>query len=385
VVALEERHAVALLHTRAGTVDARTLAEDVVTEARQLGDARLLSRALLTLGHARMQSDLEHADAPLDEALKSAMADGADAVAVEAWARLAWVRGRTRQGDARTAGAGREVLEALGRRLGSDGRFATALLLNNLGSLEMTAGDFDAARADLRRAVELSEGVDGPRGAELTSAVTNLATASPTRQERARLYARALERLRALVGPDHAETLDNQLIGVLDGDDPRRTAAALAALCPRLVLLRPAARAVRQRCALEWAWQAFAVGDEEQVRAATALVEAPQGAKLEGRDLQLAVWRAVAAHDDLAPWLAAVKADAARERGAAWFHHVSAGDAELLLAAVERALGHEAEADRAASRALQHVEQALTMTGLPYGSLLRRKAFAQAARSAAPP
>lgn len=382
-VALEELHAVALLHTRAGTLDATALAEQVVTEARAFGEQRFLARALLTLGHARMQSDLAQAEAPLDEAVKTAMAEGADAVAVEAWARLAWVRGRSSKGDARAAGAGREVLEALGRRLGTDGRFASALLLNNLGSLEMTAGDFETARADLRRSVELAEGIEGPRGAELTSALTNLATVSTTREERTRLHARALERLRLLVGPDHAETLDNQLVGVLDDDDSGRTLRALAELCPRLVLLRPGSVRVRQRCALEWAWQAFALGDAAQVREAAGLIEAPlDPSALEGLPRQVAVWRALASGDEVTQWLAPLRLEAARERGSAWHHHLYAADAQLLLSAVERALGHEREAVNAALRAQDHVAQALTITGLPYGALLRRKTFAGSLLSA---
>lgn len=371
---LEELQEIALFHTRASTPDAPTHAAAAVDAARRMGDKRQLARALLTLGQARMLRDLEHAAEPLEEAMQLALAHDADVVAVEAWARLAWTRGRKKGGDLASALMGEEVVVALSQRLGNEGRFARALLYNNRGSLKATSGAFEEARADFRRAMELGASIDGPRGAELSTAISNLAITSKDAEERARLHQLALERLRALVGPDDAQTLDKEMTAAFDSSDATRVRTTLATLCPRMAVLRPALHRQRNRCALEWAWQAFALGDFESVRAAAALVD-PDATET---NLLLSVWSALATREDMTRWIEQLRVEASRSRSAAWYEHLYAADAELALSVSESALGRHRAAFTAASRASTHLEQALNQTRLPYGVLTRRRDFALA-------
>ncbi|MFZ5442388.1 MAG: protein kinase domain-containing protein [Myxococcota bacterium] len=375
--AVAQQHEVALVHTRAATGEAQRLAADSVEAARTLGHRRLLARALLTLGHARLQGDVAGAVTPLHEALLTALADGADALAVEAWARHAWARGRSGGVAPARALEGRELMTALSERTGSEGAFARALLFNNAGSLEATAGLFDAARADFREAVALSEGIGGPQGAELATALSNLASLTPERAERARLHGQALERLRTLVGPEHAQTLDKQMTASFDLDEPSAAQRALRELCPRLARLHPALKTQRERCALELAWQSWALGEAEGVQVAASLVSLPPLEKPDGPAGAVAVYLALVEGRDVRSSLEALRREASRPRGDEWYHHLYAADAELVLAA---AAGGDAEAGAAAARADRHVTAALERTGLPYGVLLRRQAHARSGR-----
>jgi eukaryotic-like serine/threonine-protein kinase len=375
--ALAERHAVALLHTRAATAQAPVLAAEAVAAGRALGNRHLLARTLLTLGQSRLKNDRAGAIEPLHEALLLALAEGDDVLAVEAWARHAFARGRSTATDPLRALEGLDVMTAMAQRAGEAGVPAHALLLNNAGSVAMTAGDFTLARTRLEAAATLSERVKGPEAVELVAALTNLALVSSDRGERARRFSRALTRLRELVGEAHAQTLDKTMLAVVDGDEPTLVVHELVELCPRFARLHPALQGSIETCAFQLAWQAFAQGDLEALRVAAALVDLKPVGEGKGPSAAVAVYLALGEHRDLTPALPRLRAEAVEVRGSQWFHHIDAADAELLLAAVAGAVGERAEPPAAAARAQAHLEQALSASA-PHGSLLRRRQWAQA-------
>jgi len=99
----------------AGLADqARAVAATHVARARDIGYRPLLAEALLVEGHAIMLEDRAGAVPILTEATNVAMLAGADAMAVEAWARRAWAQGT--DSDPEGALANVDLVEALAAR-----------------------------------------------------------------------------------------------------------------------------------------------------------------------------------------------------------------------------------------------------------------------------
>ncbi len=380
-LAADEATEAAAVQARAGSARAQPLAQAAVALARQTGEPKLLARALLTLGHARLKDDRAGAVAPLQESYLLALSSGQDALAAEAWARWAWARGRTAPAEALRPLDGLEVMRALAERAGAKGAFARALLVNNAASLALTAGELERARADFATAVELARGVSGPGAIELVTATSNLATVTVERAERTRLFERAVRALAERVGPSHWQTVEKEMLAAFDGDQPREVLARLEELCPRLSALHPSQRGAIERCALELGWQAFALGDLGAVRAASGLVDAPAAQAPEPAWL-LATWAELAqgraAPDRLAALAAVPRPAPESVARSAWYQHLYASDAELLLAQLAFSSGRREQAHAAAERARRHLTRALEQTGAPYGVLLRRKAWVQA-------
>src|SRR6185436_6868085 len=259
--AIDQQIEVAAVHARASTERAVALAEQAAAAARGAGDPRLLARALLVLGHAHMAGDLGGAVAPLDEAMRLAVATGQDELATEAYARRAFSRARTTEGDPRRALDGFELAELIGRRARERGAFSRALLANTAGNVAELAGDLPRARDSFRQASILAREVRGPGAVELATVTANLAMLSSEPGERARLFAEALASVTAAVGPDHPDALLKQLQAIADREDARGVTADLAALCPRAARLHPANAELIDTCAFELAWQATAIGE----------------------------------------------------------------------------------------------------------------------------
>ncbi|MEJ7601462.1 MAG: serine/threonine-protein kinase [Kofleriaceae bacterium] len=367
---LERQIDIAQLHTRAGPGRAIELAEAAVRTARIVAERAPLARALLVLGHARLDSDQAGAIAPLEEATLVALASGRDELAAEAHARKMWAAGFVGSDSLRPLDS-LPLAKAIAQRAGDRGQFARALLANNAGSLKIKAGQFDLARQDFGEALELGRKVTGPEAVELVNTVSNLATIARDRAERSKLFALAVAIIKLAVGPDHSQTLIKQLAAVLDDDDPHRVVRALASLCPRLATLHPQQVAVIETCAFELAWQATALGDAAEVGRAVAVVRSPMRAT-DSRQLALASYAGDVRIQDL---------EAARDRETAkiaslgWFQRIYAADVELALAA--SALPPAARA-RAARAAILHLDQVVAITGAPYGRVLRRRAWAEA-------
>src|SRR5262249_30180205 len=143
-----------------------------VAAARALAYRPLLAEALLVDGHATMMQKRHDAVPLLAEASTVALASGADALAIEAWARRASAVGTDI--DPRMALDGRDLVEALATRVPS-ARFARALLYNNIGQVELASEQPARAQSAFERALTEARGVTGPGAIELMNVRTNLA------------------------------------------------------------------------------------------------------------------------------------------------------------------------------------------------------------------
>jgi serine/threonine protein kinase len=230
-----ERARVLLTAGRSST--AQQIAHGVTTELRAIGYQPLLAESLLIEGDAQRRipraADREAGIALLREATMTALAGHVDAVAIEAWARRAWLEGIDNKPDAL---GGVEVVDAIARRT-SAATFARALLLNNLGSIEFERGRHDEARTSFGRALEVAREVTGPGAVELVAVRRNLARATADVEQRGKLLADAHAELTRLLGPTHPDTLTTEFIhavtGMLRLPD---AAAALATTCERFSL-----------------------------------------------------------------------------------------------------------------------------------------------------
>src|SRR5262249_4930265 len=156
-------------------------------EARATGYRPLVAEALLALGHATMSSSPREQSIPaLSEAMSVALAVGADAQAIEAWARRAWLMGSDDDADPL---AGLDVMAPRAARTPSP--FARALLHNNVGGVELEREHRDRARAEFERALDAARGVSGPGAVELLNVRLNLARVTDDAVRRDRMLADA--------------------------------------------------------------------------------------------------------------------------------------------------------------------------------------------------
>jgi tetratricopeptide (TPR) repeat protein/predicted Ser/Thr protein kinase len=229
VTAIEGRIERARVQLAAGHADeARTGGADAVAAARAIGYRPLLAEALLVEGHALMATeDRGAAVARLTEATTLGLASGSEAIAIEAWARRAWVEGTG--GHPEAALAGLDVIDALATRTSS--AFARALLHNNVGSVELGRGHRAAARALFERALDDAKPVTGAGAVELVMIRTNTAIASDDPQRRDELLADAHAELARLLGDNHPDTLVVQWIRATTIASFTRAAELLAAVC----------------------------------------------------------------------------------------------------------------------------------------------------------
>jgi tetratricopeptide (TPR) repeat protein len=184
---------------------AREVAAAATAESRATGYEPVQAEALLAQGHALLLLDPRiDAVPPLLEATRLALEAGAHATAVEAWARRAWADGTSRADAAALAGL--DVIEALAVRA-PGGRFARALLHNNVGGVLLALAKPEQARQSFRRALADSSGLTGAGAVELINARVNLALTSPD-PERGQLLAGAEQRLTALLGQGHPNAIE---------------------------------------------------------------------------------------------------------------------------------------------------------------------------------
>ena len=343
------------------------LARDAVTAARTSKDDRLIARALLVLGRASMSTDPDHAAAPLNEAMLTAIASGQDELATEAYARHGFVVG---------AFSGVELAEALGRRAGERGAFARALLANNRGALSMISGDARAARAQYRSALDLGRAVSGPDAFELLIATSNLAMLTPEADERRELYARALATTKDAVGADHPQTLVRELQLAADDTDPRAVVGKLRDLCDRMARLHSHLRVYVEYCAFELVWQATALGDTTSLRAALALAEPQTPATFV--EHMLVYYRAISERSTTGALLDEAEQLARDERSHIGLERYgNAADAELAVVSLARIAGDTARMKRALEAANADLGQLVATMGAEGGYAQRRRSWAR--------
>jgi eukaryotic-like serine/threonine-protein kinase len=351
-----ERAQVMLLAARP---EAREAAVASVARARQLNYPPLLARALLVLGRVAMRSPrVGDALAPLSEATTLALGAGDDALAVEAYARRAWVDAIEEETDFARATAGLPLVEAIASRLQPPARFARALLYNNLGSIELARDRPAAARVAFERALGEAREVTGPGSIELIRVRWNLAlVVEPARRQA--LLAEATREFTRALGDDHPLTLDVRITTALWATDPREARSLLEPTCATYTRLHPTYVDQFDACWFELGWLAEERGDtaslttamSEALRAAAA-GDDPERAGLARAYLALAAGAPATAIAGFADVLRQVGPVTGQPSWIVW----DAAEAELGAGRAHRAAGQAREAEAALHRARRHLE-----------------------------
>lgn len=218
----EEIDAIDTLRVRARTfldagapLRAVALTHDAVEQARGLGYGPVMARALHERGRIRTivgelpELDASQAMKDLGEAAELAMLDKRYGLAVEAWARWAWLRG-TVGGDTDVLIEDARVMAAI---IGgaAPGSAAEALLHNNVGGVFLARSEREKARESFQRSLQIAQGL--PRhDAELNNAGINLALVTEDNDARDALFERLVRDERARLGPEHPRVLQILLL-----------------------------------------------------------------------------------------------------------------------------------------------------------------------------
>ncbi len=260
VASIDERLAEAHVLIAAGDFDeASRLTASLETEARATGHASTLARVLLFQGRlAIAKNDRESAGAPLAEATTLALTASKNAIAVEAWARRAWVDGMAK--DPAAALAGMELVEALAQQVGTES-FANGLLRTNVGSIRIAQGEHALAREELTEAVRIARSIRGPNELELVNARGNLAIVTTDAAKRDALAAESVTLLTELVGAEHPQTLEAALNRGRLSLSPDQALAQIAPTCKALQTFHPALRLSVAQCHIELGWLAAQLRD----------------------------------------------------------------------------------------------------------------------------
>jgi predicted Ser/Thr protein kinase len=320
--------------------DARAAAARTVAEGRALGYAPLLAEALLVEGHVTMKAKMEAATPILAEAQELAISAGADALAVEAWARRAFAQGITT--DPARALDGQDVIEALAKRTGS--AFARALLYNNIGSVELARDRRERARSAFETALLLASRVTGPGALELVNARANLALVTDDRGRADELLREAASFLAQRLGDEHPDTLDVRWLraGTIDA-----APAAIAALEP-VCLAYELHPGLERKIATCWREIGFvALELEDRARALAAFERIAHRWPGGGRRHD-AAYAALARGDARSAVELFHSAFAAFQRDhlGRWWDHLRNGELRLGLGRAQRALGALSDARR---------------------------------------
>jgi tetratricopeptide (TPR) repeat protein len=149
------------------------------------------------------------AEEVLEQAIVDAQASGHDEVAARALAATVYVAGHLLR-DAERGRLHLRQAEALLEHIGQPKR-SMAMLARNAGTVEFSAGNYEAARVQFERAIELFTALDGPAHFSVAETRSNLAAVERRlgRVERAlELYAEASRDLEAALGPMHPGLLN---------------------------------------------------------------------------------------------------------------------------------------------------------------------------------
>ncbi len=327
----------------------------ITEQARALGHKPLLADALLVQGRIALAlDDRSGALPPLVEATRLATAAGADEITVEAYARAMWLRAMD---ETQQPHASFEIIEGVADRLGARGRFARALLYNNLGVVEQGAGRLDQARSALRTALALADQVSGPGELELANVRVNLARITRNPDEQTKLLASAVQITSSRLGRDHPIALDMEIYAAVYADDPQRALTTMRSAVGRYLALHPSFVATIADASSELAWLELSHGTRDRARAAFARANdaAPFVTLLDG---------------DAAGALRAFEAKRATPtRDARWWELLQAAEIEIGIALASRSAA-------ARTRAIDYLERCIALEP-PFAPARRRLAWLQ--------
>jgi eukaryotic-like serine/threonine-protein kinase len=316
---------------RPGTLD---VTAEVVAEARAIGYAPLLARALMIQGRAQLDA-YRSADGvrSLEESWRLALASSDDVLAVESYAR--WTFGRAIQGD--TDIEGFPMMEELANRLGRPGRFARVLLYNNRAIVHLVTSDKIRTRALLERGAR--EAGDAPEP-ELFAIHLNLANLERDRMRCLAAHRAVLERNRNAYGANHPRTLTSRMAVALLDPDLQQAMIEARAIAIAWATWNPIDSAVYDN---EIAWILDEGGDVAgaiaQMRHAVQYAQSPE--ERQAAAAYIAVRTGAADATALVDKLLRIHADSPPDH---FYEHSGAGDAFATAA-----LDAERRGDRAAA------------------------------------
>ncbi len=364
VAAAVERSRMLALAASPRAIEVATSAAVAAAETRYIP---LVARATMVQGWAHALADSGFAWELLDQAFHEALRVGDDVLAVEAYARAWFVA--SREEDFEPADRERQLVEDVAVRTGPSGRFARALLYNNLAAGQIVSNDLAGAKHLLRQALEAWRPPLGDRAQdiELTAVLLNLALVEDEPARRVELSQRALDSQQSQLGPEHPDTIKARIQLALFTPDPVRSARLVAQTCSAIPDWHSQLRA---QCAYQEGLLAIERSDAGAARAAMAIAHA------NGEPQQAGIARAYA--DVISANRARITAarnamyKLARELSTAadWWIQRDGASAWMMVALSEGALGRDAESIRAWQNALAALKD------LPV--LERRRAFVQA-------
>jgi len=327
-------------------------------EARAVDYRPLLARALLARGRVRLAVDDRKGALPdLSEAAAVAIAAGDDALAVEAWARHAYVAATQNMTEPAVALAGLQLVEAMATRENVTA-FARALLENNVGAVLLGRGDRDQARRRFLRAVDGARHVSGPGAVELVNARANLALVTEDPIERDAILASAEAALTGMVGAAHPETLRVRVRRGVVHPDLGVARTLLQPACDAYVRFHRVLAAAAVGCSTELAFVADELGDRP---GAVAILERVAGMIAVGdRGTEeaagyLLLWRGDAR--GAAASFAAAIADTPAGEDQPWWIGFRCGQLGVGLGRARRAAGDRSGARTALEPAIASLEK----------------------------
>jgi tetratricopeptide (TPR) repeat protein len=332
---------------RAGrSTEALAAADRALADAERGSYAPSVAEAALQRGRVLVtRHELRPAVASLLRARTIALEQRMFPVAVEAAARQLFSEGTV---DARIALLERDAAMFLPLSAGLVGdHFARPLLLNNIGTLYMAAGDRDAATRYFQDAARALAGVAEP-DLELTCIDKNLAMVTRDYKAREELARGVWQRLRAQLGDAHLSTIDAADSYARFVTEPARALVLLGPVCDSYDTFHPSLIELRVYCR---SYRAFLAGEagqrEQQLASYDGIVELARGSTDEDVVARsaLAVGSAKLLRGDprgaIAAWQPVATEDA-RDRN--WWIRLRAAHAEVGLGQAEHALGHNAAA-----------------------------------------
>ncbi len=180
------------------------LAQDAVAAAERIGHDPARAEALLHRGRLEVgAADYKAAEASLAAAYWLAEAAAEDRVRIEAATRLIDLVGERLGRDDASMHWGRQA-EALLHRLG-DPPELEAPLRASLGVVHTRYGRYDAALAEIQRAIELGDRPGDPRGSTYQRQLGNVYYRLGRHLEAADAYTRSVTLGEAALGPDHPD------------------------------------------------------------------------------------------------------------------------------------------------------------------------------------
>jgi tetratricopeptide (TPR) repeat protein len=253
----------------------QALAKQLTEKAIALGYAPLVGRARLALGVGTFGDGKGARDAvPEFAAARAAALQAGDRVTfVEAYAREVYALNNTgnteRPLDVEATHA---MVEDLSAGMKNEGQFERALLLNNLGTRWLKAGQIEKAHAYFERAWAVPQ--LGKRDVELYAAMGNLAIATEDRVKRRALFVEERKHLERELGANHPFTITNWMRGAAHTiDNPVEAANELRDACTKLMTFHTENQRRIDTCNYELGWLAAERGDAAEMKSTMAAVQ----------------------------------------------------------------------------------------------------------------